>query len=131
MKKIVENKTVWFYTEVVAAVLVLVAMVIGVTTKGLVKNTFSTGIVIAALIGIAIEVVYQFINWEVLPLLVTAMYALAFGMIANQGSYVISDHINGVNFLGGNYDMVLQCLALVGIALVLSILALFHDQKKA
>lgn len=131
MKKIVENRTVWFYAEVVAAVLVLVAMVIGITTKGLVKNTFSTGIVIAALIGIAIEVVYQFVNWEVLPLLVTAMYALAFGMIANQGSYVISDHINGVNFLGGNYGMVLQCLVLVGIALVLSILALFHDQKKA
>lgn len=125
-----KDKTVWFYVEIAAAVLTVIAMVIGWITKGLVKNTFSGSIVICAVIAILLEVLYQFVDLEILPLAVTIMYALTFGIIGNQGSYVISDHFNGVSFLGGNYSMVLQCLFLTGAALVLSIIALFNDQKK-
>lgn len=130
MNKMLKDKTLWFYAELAAAVLVVIALVIGWTTKGLVKNTFSVSIVVCGVIGILLEVLYLFVNLEILPLAVTIMYALTFGIIGNQGSYVISDHFNGVNFLGGNYSMVLQCLFLTGIALVLSIIALFNDQKK-
>ena len=105
-----KERTVWFYAEIMAAVLIVAALIIGWITKGLVKNTFASSIIVCAVIGILLEVVYQFINLEILPLGVTIMYALTFGIIANQGSYVISDHFNGVSFLGGNYQMVLQCM---------------------
>ena len=130
MKDLLKKRTVWFYLEILAALLMIVAIIIGWTTKGLVKNTFSVSIVVFAVIGILIEILYQFLNLEFLPLIVTIMYAFVFGIIGNQGSYVISDHINGVSFLGGNYAMVLQCLTLTGIGLLLSIVALFHNQKK-
>ncbi len=130
MRDMLKGKTVWFYAEILAAVLIAVAVIIGCTTKGLVKNTFSSSIVICAVIGILLEILYQFVNLEILPLGVTVMYALTLGIIANQGSYVISDHVNGVSFLGGNYQMVLQCLILTGLGLILSILALFFEQKK-
>jgi len=130
MNKMLKGRTIWFYMEAAAAILIVIALIIGETTKGLVKNTFAVSIVICAVIGILLEVVYQFIDLEILPLAVTIMYAVAFGIMANQGSYVISDHFNGVSFLGGNYSMTIQCLVLTGIALILSIIALFNDQKK-
>ena len=130
MGKMLKERTVWFYAEIMAAVLIVAALIIGWTTKGLVKNTFASSIIVCAVIGILLEVVYQFINLEILPLGVTIMYALTFGIIANQGCYVISDHFNGVSFLGGNYQMVLQCLVLTGAGLLISIIALFHNQKK-
>ena len=130
MGKMLKERTVWFYAEIMAAVLIGAALIIGWVTKGLVKNTFASSIIVCAVIGILLEVVYQFINLEILPLGVTIMYALTFGIIANQGSYVISDHFNGVSFLGGNYQMVLQCLVLTGAGLLISIIALFHNQKK-
>ena len=130
MGKMLKERTVWFYAEIMAAVLIVAALIIGWITKGLVKNTFASSIIVCAVLGILLEVVYQFINLEILPLGVTIMYALTFGIIANQGSYVISDHFNDVSFLGGNYQMVLQCLVLTGAGLLISIIALFHNQKK-
>ncbi len=131
MRDMLKEKTVWFYVEILAAVLIAVAVILGWTTKGLVKNTFAPSIIICAVIGILLEILYQFINLEILPLGVTVMYALTLGIIANQGSYVISDHVNGVSFLGGNYQMVMQCLILTGTGLMLSIIALFFEQKKS
>ncbi len=130
MKKIFANRTVWFYLELLSTLLILITVIVGWQTKGLLRNSFSTSIIIFAILGVIVECIYIYTDIEILPLFVTVFYALTVGMIGNQGSYVISDRVNGVSFLGGNFNMVILYLALSGIALLISIVVLFQNQRR-
>jgi len=110
----------------VAAVLSIVTAVLGSTQNALVQNTsFSLPLILSLAAAVVLIVVSFFVSFDVLPLLISAVLSLAFGLLVKGGAEVVNDHNLNIQFSGGNFSQVLVYLILLGLAVVLAIVNCF------
>lgn len=130
--KILKNKGIGFYLNAVATILALVVLILGISQKGLARNTsFGASIIIPIALGIVVFILSIFFNYGFMPLILSISLIVAFGFVINQGAEVINDKMLNIEFSGGNFAQVLIYLIGLGIAVILTIVVCFlPDQFK-
>lgn len=127
----IKDKSVGFYLEVVAAVLLIVTLIMGSNGGPLLNNTNFGGDMIAVVVICAVLAVAPFFHkfrfWGLLPAVCSFV---ALGIVVNDGAAVIMDRINNVVYSGGNFDSVLTFLILTGVACILCIAACFIGTER-
>lgn len=127
----IKDKSVGFYLEVAAAVLLIVTLAMGSSGGPLLNNTnfgadMIAVVVVCAVLALA-PLFHKFRFWGLLP---AACSFVALGIVVNDGAAVIMDRINNVVYSGGNFDSVLTFLILTGAACLLCIVACFIGTER-
>lgn len=121
MKKAFENRTPGFYLSLAAGMAALLGAILYVVLDGTDKTFTPIGFILA-LAGVAATALVVFTRLKFAPLVPTALYAAAFGVVLRVAVPSLSDVWNKVNFIGGNAAMgmtfagVFFLCALLGVA---------------
>lgn len=130
--KLFKKKGLYCWLLVLAAVLALVTVVLGATQKAMTTNyNFSLPLTIVMAVGIVVVIVNLFVNFDFIPLLVSVLFSVGFGMIIDQGIPVIVDKINNISFQGGNFGSVAAYVAMMAVACILCFIACFTKKREA
>lgn len=131
-RKFVKGRTFGYWLALAVAVTMLVAdFVFLATDKG--DRTFSFVTFLFVLAGVAVELVYVVLDFNVLdflPAVSCICYGVALGQHWKLGLATLSDIWNGVTFVGGNYKAVLIFGILFIVCTFLSLVSCFMKQKK-
>jgi len=128
-----KNKCIASYIHLGAAVLAIVLAILGATTLGLVRDTFSGLIIVLLLMGAVASLaafVFGKIDWlDIIPI---AFYGLSLGFIFKDGIEVLTYASIGIdNNTGGNAAMTNAYLIIGAVLLIASVVKAFIQPKKA
>lgn len=127
-----KKKGLHYILLLVASVLALITVILGATQKAMTTNyNFSLPLIIVMAVGIVVVVINLFLDLDFLPLLVSVLYSVGFGMIIDQSLPVIVDKINNISFQGGNFNSVAAYVAMMAVACILCFVACFIKKKEA
>lgn len=127
-----KKKGLYSYLLILAAILALVTVILGVTQKAMTTNyNFSTPLIIVMAAGVVVAAASLFVKFDFMPLLVSILFSVGFGMIIDQGLPVIVDKINNISFQGGNFNSVAAYVAMMAVACILCFIACFTKKREA
>lgn len=127
-----KKKGAYYYLLLLATVLALVTVILGATQKAMTTNhNFSLPLIIVMVAGIVVVALSTFVNFDFIPLLVSILYSVGFGMIFNQGLPVIVDKVNNISFQGGNFNSVATYVAMMAVACLLCFVSCFLKKKES
>ncbi len=128
-----KNKSTASYIHLGLAVLAIVLAVLGATTLGLIRDTFS-GLIVALLLVGAVASLAAFVldkvDWlDIIPI---AFYGLSLGLIFKDGIEVLTYAAIGIdNNTGGNGALTNVYLIIGAVLLIASVVTVFIRTKKA
>lgn len=128
-----KNKSTASYIHLGLAVLAIVLAVLGATTLGLIRDTFS-GLIVALLLVGAVASLAAFVLAKVdwLDIIPIAFYGLALGLIFKDGVEVLTYASIGIdNNTGGNGTLTNVYLIIGAVLLIASVVKAFICTKKA
>lgn len=130
--KSLTKKGLYYFLLLIASVLALITVILGATQKAMTTNyNFSLPLIIVIVVGIVVVVLHLFLDFDFMPLIVSILYSVGFGMIIDQGLPVIVDKINSISFQGGNFNSVAAYVAMMAVACILCFVACFIKKKEA
>ncbi len=122
--------SVWL--GIAAAILVIIAVAMAATGNALTSNTsLGADAVAVGVVGIVFSLAafwFRFNFWQLIPAI---LYTVTLGLTIKSGINVLMDRFNDVVYSGGNFDMVVTYLALLGAACILCIAACFINPTRA
>jgi len=124
-----KNRTVGFWIGLLATCLMLITDIIFIITDYS-DRTFSLVTFILILIGVAGEVLIIVKDFKFAPLLPSILFGVAMSIHFYIGLPTLSDKINGVNFIGGNPNAVIEFGVVFLIGTFLAIVSCFMKQSK-
>ena len=118
MRRIFENRTAGFVLNLAAAAVSLIGALLYLALDGSDRTFTSIGFALALAGAVSTAlVVFTRLKWA--PLLPTALYSAAFGLVLRVAVPSLSDVWNKVNFIGGNAAM---GMAFAGVFLLCAVL---------
>ena len=127
----IKDKSIGFYLDLVAAVLLIVTLAIGSSGGPLLNNTnFGADMIVVVVLCVLLAVAPLFHKLRFWSLLPAACSFVSLDIVVNNGAAVIMDRINNVVYSGGKFESVLAFLILTGIACVLCIVACFMGTER-
>lgn len=130
IKRIFENRTIWFYLSFAAMALALATIIAASVKPGFAYGNFDSLTVVFLALGIAVQIAALFWEQDFMPVAATALYACGLGRIIENGGSVIADKLNNISFVGGNFDMVALYIALMLVCCAVMVVCCFMPQRK-
>lgn len=128
-----KNKSTASYIHLGLAVLAIVLAVLGATTLGLIRDTFS-GLIVALLLVGAVASLAAFVldKFDWLDIIPIAFYGLSLGLIFKDGIEVLTYASIGIdNNTGGSSVLTNVYLVIGAVLLIASVVKAFIRTKKA
>lgn len=130
MSKLLKGRTIWFWIACAAAIVSFVAVII-LTAIGSSDEAFSWFTFVGFIIAFAAQLVFVFFRkLDFLPIVACVGYGLGLGGHLYAGLPVMSDVLNGVNFVGGTPAYFIAFVIIFAICTVLGIICGFMNQNK-
>lgn len=129
MRMLFKNRTLGFWMGLLAAVIMAIAGIVfwAVNRSDM---TFSYVTLIAITIGVAAEIGLVWTGVGALRILSAGSFGVALGYHLLVGLPSVSDKVNGVNFVGGDADMVITFGILFAVGVVLALVSSYLPDSR-
>lgn len=127
----VKSAGIGIWLGIAAAVIELIAVIMAATGDALTGNTsLGADAVAVGVVGILLSLAALWVRFNFWQLMPVILYTVTFGLTVKSGINVLMDRFNDVVYSGGNFDMVVIYLVLLGVACILCIAACFINPTR-
>lgn len=127
----VKSAGIGIWLGIAAAVIELIAVIMAATGDALTSNTsLGADAVAVGVVGILLSLAALWVRFNFWQLMPVILYTVTFGLTVKSGINVRMDRFNDVVYSGGNFDMVVIYLVLLGVACILCIAACFINPTR-
>lgn len=111
----VKSAGIGIWLGIAAAVIELIAVIMAATGDALTSNTsLGADAVAVGVVGILLSLAALWVRFNFWQLMPVILYTVTFGLTVKSGINVLMDRFNDVVYSGGNFDMVVIYLVLLG-----------------
>jgi hypothetical protein len=128
IKKIFK-KGIFEYVGLLSAVMAIVLVIVGATTKGFADRTFDGAVIALLIVGAVVAIAGFVLNFRFVPLVAAIFFAIAYGLICYDGAPILADYFNDLNWNNGDSGAVLAYLIIGAICCIASVVTCFSNSK--